>query len=118
MLNTIGGEQVRPTKKREHKLYRSLDYTATYQYAYIRYHASDMMLYVDCDAAYLVMSKARSRTESYCQLLDYPTKQGDLTGPLLVECKALHNMVVSAAEVEAEVEIGGLYNHNAQTSVL
>ena len=111
-LNTIGTEQAKPTKQTEQKCHRLLDYAATYPDAFIRYHASDMVLHVDSDAAYLVMPKARSRIAGYYQLLNYPTKQGDLNGPLHIECKTLRNVVASAAEAE----MGGLY-HNAQTSI-
>ena len=111
-LNTIGSEQAKPTKQTELKCKRLLDYAATYQNAYIRYHASDMVLHVDSDAAYLVMPQARSRIAGYYQLLDYPTREGAINGPLLIECKTLRNVVASAAEAE----MGGLY-HNAQTSL-
>ena len=99
-LNTIGTEQAKRTKQTEQKCHRLLDYAATYPNAFIRYHASDMVLHVDSDAAYLVMPKARSRIAGYYQLLNYPTKQGDLNGPLHIECKTLRNVVASAAEAE------------------
>ena len=56
-LNTIGSEQAKPTKQIEQKWYRLLDYAATYPDASIRYHASDIVLYVNFDAVYLVMPK-------------------------------------------------------------
>ena len=111
-LNTIGSEQAKPTEHTKHKCKRLLDYAATYPNAYIRYHASDMVLHVDTDAAYLVLPKARSRVAGYYQLLDYPTNQDSINGPLLIECKTIRNVVASAAEAE----MGGLY-HNAQTSI-
>ena len=64
-LNTIDSEQAKPTKQTEQKYYRLLDYAATYPNASIRYHASDMVLHVHLDAAYLVMPKARSRIADY-----------------------------------------------------
>ena len=111
-LNTIGSEQAKPTKQTELKCKRLLDYAATYQNASIRYHASDMVLHVDSDAVYLVMPQARSRIAGYYQLLDYPTREGAINGPLLIEYKTLRSVVASAAEAE----MGGLY-HNAQTSI-
>ena len=111
-LNTIGSEQAKPTESTKNKCKKLLDYAATYPNAYIRYHASDMVLHVDTDAAYLVLPKARSRVAGYYQLLDYPTKQDSINGPLHIECKTIRNVVASAAEAE----MGGLY-HNAQTSI-
>ena len=111
-LNTIGSEQAKHTQQTMQKCKRLLDYAATYQNAFIRYHASDMVLHVDSDAAYLVLPKARSRIAGYYQLTDYPTKDNSINGPILIECKTIRNVVASAAEAE----MGGLY-HNAQTSI-
>ena len=112
LLNTIWSEQAKPTKQTEQKCQRLLDYATTYPDASIRYHASDMVLHVDSDAAYLVMPKARSRIAGYYQLLDYPTKQGDINGPLHIECKTFRNAVASTAEVE----MGGLITMHRQVS--
>ena len=71
-----------------------------------------MILHVDSDTSYLVMPQARSRIAGYYQLLNYPTKAGDINSPLLIECKTLSNVVALAAEAE----MGALY-HNAQTSI-
>ena len=42
-----------------------MDYIDTYQYAYIMFYNSNMIINVDTDASYLVLSKARSCTTSY-----------------------------------------------------
>ena len=84
-LNTFGSEQAKPAKQTEQKYHRLLNYASMYPDASIRYHASDIVLHVESDAAYLVMSKARSRIDGYHQLLDYPTKQGSINGPLHIE---------------------------------
>jgi hypothetical protein len=91
-----------------------MDYVHTYQHAYIRYYASDMVLHIDSGAAYLVASKARSRVGGYFHLSDHPskTKQPRLNGAKHVECKTLRHVVSSAAEAET----GGVY-HNAQTAI-
>ena len=49
-----------------------MDYMHTYNNAYLRYHASDMVLHVDSDAAYLVLPKARSRIAGFYHLSDHP----------------------------------------------
>ena len=42
-----------------------MDYVYTYPNTFIRYYASDMVLHVDSDAAYLVAPRARSRVAGY-----------------------------------------------------
>ena len=104
-LNTISSEQAKPTKQTEQKCQRLLDYAASYQNVFLRYHASNMILHVDSDAAYLVMPQARSRIAGYYQLLDYPTKGGAINGPILIECKTIRNMVASVAEAPAAAAV-------------
>ena len=53
-LNNIESLQDTPTKKMEQKYYCVIDYAEMYPNTFIRYHASDMILHMDSDAAYLV----------------------------------------------------------------
>ena len=71
--------------------------------AYIRFYASDMVLHIDSDAAYLVAPKARSRLAGYFHMSNHPnkTKRQKLSGAILVECKTLRHVVASSAEAEA-----------------
>ena len=90
------------------------DYLNTYPNAIIRFHASDMKLYIDSDAAYLVAPKARSRISGYYYMSDIcntnkPTPK--LNGPILVECRLLNHVVTLAAEAET----AGLF-YNAQSA--
>ena len=103
-----------------------MDYVNTYPNAYIRYYASDMVLHIDSDAAYLVAPKARSRVAGYFHLSDNPrnfmsetrisdiskTRKPTLNGAIHVECKTLRHVVSSAAEAET----AGVY-HNAQVAI-
>ena len=113
-LNEIASSQSKPTLNTLSKCQRLMDYAATYPNVFIRYHASDMVLHVDSDAAYLVAPKARSRIAGYYYLSDHPSKttHPTLNGAILVECKTLRHVVSSAAEAE----IAGVF-HNAQTSI-
>ena len=80
----------------------------------LRYHASNMHLHVDSDAAYLVAPKARSRIAGFY----YFKKDTDgntifaPNHPILVECRCLRHVVSSAAEAET----AGVF-HNAQISI-
>ena len=67
-LNSIGAQQSKPTKATHQRCQNLLDYIATYPNVYLRYHASDMILTVDSDAAYLVEPNARSCIAGYFQL--------------------------------------------------
>ena len=67
-LNTIAASQAAPTTATMKKCKRILDYVATYPQVYIQYHASDMVLNIDSDAAYLVLPEAKSRIAGFFQL--------------------------------------------------
>ena len=64
-LNEISETQGKPTEKTRKKCERLLDYVATYPNVRLRFHVSDMKLYVDSDAVYLVTPKAKSRFLGY-----------------------------------------------------
>ena len=110
-LNQIGTEQALPTINTKKKLLRLLDYVATYPAAQLRFYASDMVLRIDSDAAYLVLPKARSRLAGYFRLLDNNAKY-DHNGAILIECKTIRHVVSSAAEAETH----GVF-HNAKIGV-
>ena len=78
----------------------------------MRYHANDMVLTIDSDAAYLVAPKARSRIAGYFQLNSGLSSPHLTNGAILVECKTLRLVVVSSAEVET----AGIF-HNAQVAI-
>ena len=75
-------------------------YLATYTTTYICYHASDMILNIDSDAAYLVAPKSQSRITSYFQINNFPkpNHHQSINGAIRVECKTLRHGVSSAAE--------------------
>ena len=113
-LNEIASAQAQPTEKTKQQAQQLMDYLATYPKAYIRYHASDMILNIDSDAAYLVAPKARSRVAGYYHLTSNPqtTPNPTLNGSIHVECKTLRHVVSSAAEAE----VAGVF-HNSQIAI-
>ena len=113
-LNEIASEQAQPTQKTKQKAQRLMDYVNTYPDSFLRYKASDMVLHIDSDAAYLVAPKARSRVAGYFHFAEHPskTKLPSLNAAIHVECKTLRHVVSSAAEAE----VAGVY-HNAQTAI-
>ena len=113
-LNEIASMQSKPTQLTQKKTQQLMDYLNTYPDAYIRFYASDMILHVDSDAAYLVAPKAKSRIAGYFHLTEHPnvTKHPKLNGAILVECKTLRHVVSSSAEAE----VAGIF-HNATMAV-
>ena len=63
-LNEISTSQSALTQETMKTCDQLLDYAATYPNATIRYHASDMILITDSDAAYLVLPRSRSRVSA------------------------------------------------------
>ena len=110
-LNEIAATQARPTCNTLKATNHLLDFAASYPLAIIRFYASDMILAVESDAAYLVMPNAKSRVAGYYHMTNPDLKL--LNGAILVECLALKHVVSSAAEAET----GGLF-HNAQQAVV
>ena len=92
-----------------------MDYLYTHPDAYIRFYASDMVLHVDSDAAYLVLPKVKSRIAGYYYLSAHLniTKNPKLNGAILVLCKTLRYVVPSAAETE----VVGIFQ-NAQQAII
>ena len=82
---------------------RLLEYAATHPNAVIWYHASDMILHVDTDAAYLVLPKACSHIAGHFYLSNRlptnDTPKQKLNGPILTIFQTLKNVVASASEV-------------------
>ena len=111
-LNTIGSEQSKPTNQTMKKCHRLLDYVATFPNVYLRFCASDMVLHIDSDAAYLVAPEAKSRIAGFYHLNSHDRTNLIHNGALLVECKSLRHVVASSAEAET----AGLF-HNAQTAI-
>ena len=116
-LNEISTQQAKPTEQTITKCNHLLDYAATHPNAVIRYHASDMALHVDTDAAYLVLPNAKSRIAGHYYLSDHPQHRPTKpdphpNGPIHTECKTLRTVVSSAAEAEC----GGPYI-NAQNAI-
>ena len=59
-LKKIGSQQSKATQNTLDKCKMLMDYAATHPLSIIRYKASDMILHVDSDAAYLVQQNAQS----------------------------------------------------------
>jgi hypothetical protein len=72
-LNEISGQQAKPTKLTAVKCDMLMDYLHTYPHAVLRFHASNMIVNIESDAAYLVLPKARSTKPSKASCHQQPT---------------------------------------------
>jgi len=73
-LNDIGSQQAKPTEDTNQEAAWLLDYLHTHPDAVLLFKASDMILYVDSDAAYLVKPNAKSRMAGFYYLSTHPEK--------------------------------------------
>ena len=114
-LNEISNNQAHPSPITGRSCDMLLDYLSTHPSSSIHYYASDMILYVVSDAAYLVLPKSCSCCAGLFYLSDYPTQNSPTpkpNGAFHILCKTLLTVPASAAEVET----GGLFL-NAQETI-
>jgi hypothetical protein len=114
-VNEISGSQSSPTEKTMRACKMVMDYAATYPLAIIRYYASDMVLAVDTDAAYLVLPNARSRYAGHYILSDTPPPPPAIPNPrpngaIMTVCKTIRGVMTSAAESET----AGVYGNGQE----
>ena len=109
-LNELCIAATKGTEETVKALVHFLNYCATNPDAEIIYRASDMILSVDSDAAYLIAPQARSRASGYHYL---GNKDGKLfNGAIFILTKLIPTVMSSAADAEC----GGLYM-NAREAV-
>ena len=101
-LSTIAHEQSKATEKTNISVHQMLDYCATHPNATIRFRASDMILNIHSDAAYLNAPNARSRVGGHFFLGWLPEKNLPirLNGAIHVISTILKFVAASAAEAE------------------
>jgi hypothetical protein len=103
-LSELGQQQAAATEATNDAINQLLDYVATYPADGITYRASDMVLSAHSDAAYLNVTKARSRAGAHIMLSeDAPVPT--YNGPVLTVAQIIKTVMSSAAEAE----LGGLY---------
>ena len=115
-LNEISTQQSSPNTATTKKAAMLMDYLCTFPNATLRFYAGDIQLYVESNAAYLVLLKARSRIYGHFYLNGFksPNKayRDNLIAPSLTECATIKNVVSSAAEAET----AALF-HNCTTEI-
>ena len=102
-LNKIATSQAMPTQRTKAKVQWLLDYTATYPNAKNRFSKSDMILYIDSDAAYLVLPNTPSRFAGHFYLssaADLSCPSPPQNSPIHTECKTIWNADASAVDAK------------------
>ena len=88
-------------------------YCAIYPFSIIHFHPSDMILYVNIDAAYLITSSTKSRTAGYYFLSSDPSKTHiPSDAPFHILCRFFKQLVDSADKAKTAVVF-----FNAQESI-
>ena len=83
-----------------------LDYCATCPNAILKFHASDMKLWIHTDASYLCQPKLHSKYGGF-HFLGNKGDKTNLNGPIQIIVKVLKDAMSSAAESE----LGGQFNN-------
>ena len=104
-LNGIGGEQARATEKTWDGCDMLLDYVTTYPNPKIRFYASDVILHVYSDAAYLVQPNAWSRYAGYYYLGFPKSTNNTLNGAVLVIFRTIRYVAAEAATLQMVLQM-------------
>jgi len=99
-LNEIAHEHAKPTLRTKRRTDHLLDFLSTNPEASLRYNASDMILVIETDAAYLAQSEAKSRASGWFILTNKPSASIKVIAPLHVMCTTIKNVVASTAEAD------------------
>eukprot|EP00957_Ditylum_brightwellii_P030524 2311945-Ditylum_brightwellii.AAC.1 len=98
-LNVISAQQSKPIVQTVKELDYFLNYMWTYPNAAVHFYASDMVLHIHSNAAYMVLPEAHSRAGRYFYLSSNPEKTTEvpLNGAIYNECSTIRNKMGSAA---------------------
>ena len=113
-VNEVSTTQAKLTILTKEAYQQILDYIATYNKVCVQFYASNMVLNVDSDAAYLVLLKVKSRFIIYYFLSNHSNTNilPKLNGAILVECKEVKCVLTLSAEAKTARVF-----HNAQTTI-
>jgi hypothetical protein len=107
-INVLASEQSRATSYTADKVIKLLNYCNTHPKTKIRYHASDMILYIHSYASYLSEREAKSRSGGFFYMDNSAYTAKKLTnGAILIISTVLKQFMSSTAEEE----IGVIFIH-------
>jgi hypothetical protein len=114
ILSNLVASQTKGTETTTIQMVHFLNYCATYPAVTLCYQASNMILNIYSNAAYLTEPEARSRAGGHHYLGNLLGKPNILNGPILNISKVLKGVMSSAAEAE----IGALYINTKEATVI
>jgi hypothetical protein len=101
-INVLASEQSKATSDTAYKVIKLLNCCNTHPETKIRYHASDMILYIHSDASYLSEKEAKSRAGGLFYMGSSAETANKLTnGAILIISTVLKHVMSSAAEIGA-----------------
>ena len=121
-INAIAAQQANSTKNTMLKVTKLLNYCATHPEATVQYKASNMILWCDSNASYLMAPKARSCGAGYLYLSNRPkpsdTDSGQgmptMNGAIHVMCTTMREVMSSASEAK----LGSLFHNGKEVYLL
>jgi hypothetical protein len=114
-INVLASEQSKATSGTADKVIKLLKYCNTHPETKIRYHASDMILYIHSDASYLSEREAKSRAGGFFYMGNSVDTANKLTnGEILIISTVLKHVMSLAAEAE----IGAVFINAKEGAVL
>jgi hypothetical protein len=114
-INVLASEQSKATADTADKVIKLLNYCYTHPETKIRYHVSDMILYIHSDASYLSEREAKSRAGGFFYMGNSADTAKKLTnGAILIISTVLKHVMSSAAEAE----IGAVFINAKEGAVL
>jgi hypothetical protein len=99
-INVLESEQSRATADTADKVIKILNYCNTHPETKIRYHASDMILYIHSDASYLSERESKSRAGCFFYMGSSTNTDKKLTNGAILIITVLKHVMSSAAEAE------------------
>jgi hypothetical protein len=114
-INLLASEQTKATSDTADKVIKLLNYCNTHPETKIRYHASDMILYIFSDVSYLSEREAKSRAGGFFYMGNSVKTANKLTNGSILIISTVFKHVMSSA---AEAEIGAVFINAKEGAVL
>jgi hypothetical protein len=114
-INVLASENSKATADTLDKVIKLLNYCNTHPETKIRYHASDMILYIHSDASYLSEREAKTRPGGFFYMGNSAYTDKKLTNGAILIISTVLKHVMSLA---AEAEIGAVFINAKEGAVL
>jgi hypothetical protein len=114
-INVLASEQSRATSVTADKVIKLLNYCSTHPETKIRYHASEMILYIHSDASHLSERESKRRAGGFFYMVSIADTAKQLTNGFVLIISTVLKHVMSPA---AEAELGAVFINTKEGAVL